>query len=93
MNVQLNMLAQQLKITFAGILKRNFEDSKLRFYKKREAGHVSTISFAYPCEWPNASYVEMNTALLALHHAGYIFYGANSVTINKTLLESVNVAA
>jgi hypothetical protein len=92
MNVHLSMLAQQLKTTFATILKQNFQESKLRFYKKREAGHVSTLSFAYPCSWPSASYNEMNKALLSLHHAGYIFYGANSVTINETLLEPVGAA-
>ena len=46
----------------------------------------------YPCEWPEASYPEMNAALLSLHHAGYIFYGANSITINEKLFESVSVA-
>jgi hypothetical protein len=92
MSVTLNVLAQQLKVTFASILKQNHEATKIRFEKKRLAGHILAISFTYPCDWPQASYPEMNAALLSLHHAGYIFYGANSVTINEKLFESVSVA-
>lgn len=92
MSVTLNVLAQQLKVTFATILKQNHDAPKIRFEKKRFAGHISTISFTYPCKWPEASYPEMNAALLSLHHAGYIFYGANSVTINEKLFESVSAA-
>ena len=92
MSVKLNTLAHQLKGNFAEILKHNFQESKLRFVKKREAGHVSTITFVYPGKWPDVSYSEMNAALLALHHAGYIFYGANSVTINAKLLEPMSAS-
>lgn len=90
MEIKLNMLARQLKTAFAAILRYNVQEPKLRFFKKRLAGHVSELSFVYPREWPHASYTEMNAALLALHHAGYIFYGANSVTINKTILDPMS---
>lgn len=39
------------------------------------------ISFIEPAPWLKTSYQDMNAALLSLHHAGYIVYGANIVKL------------
>lgn len=86
MTEMLTPLALELRSIFANFFKRDFE--RLMFEKRRDTrSHLIGIGFSHPWEWPEANYTEMNSALLSLHHNGYIIYGANSITLKPKLLE------
>lgn len=77
-----NDLALDLKQIFSEIFKHSEKPVSIRFEKVREHGRVIGMRFLYPAQWPEASYDEINAALLFLHHMGFIIYGANVVKLN-----------
>ena len=86
MTEELNELAIELRSIFANLHRNKCE--KVRFEKHRDRFHNLTgFSFAYPANWPEATYKEFNIALLSLHHGGYILYGGNTITLKGKLLE------
>lgn len=82
----LTALAIELSSIFANFYRRDYQ--RLTFAKLRGTrSHLIGIGFLEPWQWPEANYVEMNKALLSLHHNGYIVYGANSIVLKPKLLE------
>ena len=89
MNISSEELAEQLKQHFRAIYKSSQKPAIVRFKKKREGGRILNITFDHPAaEWPTVSYELMNSALLILHHAGLIGYGANTVRLNDGLMQT-----
>jgi hypothetical protein len=74
----------------ANVLKQNRLDPRLSYVKQFQNGRRIGIFFRYSGNWPKASYEEMNSALLALHHAGYIVYGASAITLKERLFEEAS---
>lgn len=81
-------LSQQLKALFAGIYRSSHKPAIVRFKRKRDGGRLIGIEFTHAAKWPAAPFAEMNAALLALHHAGFIKYSANTITLTDKLLQS-----
>jgi hypothetical protein len=89
MNISSEELAEKLKENFKTIYKISPKPAIVRFKKRREGGRILTITFEHPAaEWPSVSYELMNAALLRLHHAGLIGYGANTVQLKDGLLQT-----
>jgi hypothetical protein len=89
MNISSEELAEQLKQHFKAIYKTSQKPAIVRFKKRREGGRILNITFEHPAaEWPAVSYELMNSALLILHHAGLIGYGANTVVLNDGLVQT-----
>ena len=86
MTEALTPLALELRSIFANFYRREYQ--KLTFEKRRDTrSHLIGINFTQPGQWPEANYAEMNSALLSLHHNGYIVYGANTITLKQKLLD------
>jgi hypothetical protein len=65
----LNELAVELRSILANFYRRDIV--KLNFEKRRSTdSHLIGIGIEQPAPWPEASYVDMNTSLLSLHHNG-----------------------
>jgi hypothetical protein len=81
---------EDLAIILKGLFKEIYKGAQkpviLRFNRVREGGRILELEFVHPAKWPEAPYTEINAALLSLHHAGFIVYGANTITLNDTLL-------
>jgi len=89
MNISSEELAEQLKQHFKAIYKTSPKPAIVRFRKRREGGRILNITFEHPAaEWPVVPYELMNAALLILHHAGLINYGANTVQLNDSLIQT-----
>lgn len=89
MNMTSETLAEQLKENFKSIYKTSPKPAVVKFKKKREGGRILNITFEHPAaEWPVVSYELMNSALLILHHAGLINYGANTVRLSEGLMQT-----
>lgn len=86
MSEVLNELALELRSIFAKLYGRNVRTVTFNKYRNTRS-QLLGIRIAQPGQWPEASYVDMNTALLSLHHNGYIVYGANTITLKQKLLE------
>ncbi len=83
---ELDAFALQLKALFATLYKTSQKPAILRFRKVRVDGRVTEIVLDLPGDWPAPSFEQINSALLALHHAGLIMYGANSIRLNEALV-------
>ena len=83
----LSPLAQELRSIFARALEEMHPDRQLKFSRKRLKINRIGFCFSYSANWPQASYAEIDAALLMLHHAGYILYGANTITLKDSLLK------
>jgi hypothetical protein len=89
MNMTSEALAEQLKENFRTIYRTSQKPAIVCFKKKREGGRILNITFDHPAaEWPVVSYELMNAALLILHHAGLINYGANTVRLSDGLVQT-----
>jgi hypothetical protein len=92
MTEHLNELATHLLSIFAGFFRS--QQTQLRFEKTKDANSDLTgISFFEPAPSPKASYQDMNTALLSLHHAGYIVYGTNIIKLTECSIYNGDVLA
>ena len=87
MNRTITPLAQELRSIFACALEEIQPERQIKFSRRRLKINRTGFSFSYSANWPQATYQEIDAALLALHHAGYIIYGANTITLKDTLLE------
>jgi NAD(P)-dependent dehydrogenase (short-subunit alcohol dehydrogenase family) len=93
MNISSEELAEQLKQHFRAIYRTSQKPAIVRFRKRREGGRILNITFEHPeAEWPEVSYELMNSALLILHHAGLINYGANTVRLSDSLIQTGKLA-
>lgn len=93
MNISSEELAEQLKENFKTIYRSSPKPAVVTFKKKREGGRILNITFDHPAaQWPVVSYELMNSALLILHHAGVISYGANTVKLMDRLVYSPPVS-
>ena len=93
MNLSSEELAEELKQHFKAIYKTSQKPAIVRFKKRREGGRILNITFDHPAaEWPVVSYELMNSALLILHHAGLISYGANTVRLSDGLMQTGKLA-
>lgn len=86
----LNGLAIELRSIFANFYRRDIVS--LTFIKQRDTqSHLVGIRIEQPAQWSDASFADMNTALLSLPHNGYIVYGANRITLKQKLLHIEHV--
>lgn len=93
MNISSEELAEKLKANFKRIYRTSPQPAIVTFKKRREGGRILSITFEHPAgEWPVVSYELMNSALLILHHAGLIKYGANTVRLSDRLLQTGTLA-
>lgn len=89
MNMTSEELAEKLKDNFRNIYRTSQKPAIVTFKKRREGGRILNITFEHPAgDWPAVSYELMNAALLILHHAGLIGYGANTVRLNDGLMQT-----
>ena len=82
----LSPLAQELKSIFACALREIQPDRQIKFSRKRLKINRTGFAFSYSAKWPQATYDEIDAALLLLHHADFILYGSNTITLKDTLL-------
>jgi hypothetical protein len=86
MTEMLTPLTLELRSILANFYRRDFH--KLTFEKRRDTrSNLIGITFLQPAMWPDGNYAELNSALLSLHHNGYIVYGANTITLKPKLAE------
>jgi hypothetical protein len=84
MTETLSPVALELRSILAHFYRRDFE--RLTFEKRRDTrSNLVGITFLQPASWPEGTYAELNSALLSLHHNGYIVYGANTITLKQKL--------
>ena len=89
MNISSEELAEKLKENFKRIYRTSPKPAIVTFKKRREGGRILSITFEHPeGEWPVVSYELMNAALLILYHAGLIGYGANTVQLKDSLIQT-----
>src|SRR5688572_14113125 len=87
MSRALSPLAQDLRSIFARALEEMQPACQMKFSRRRLKIDRTGFLFLYLANWPQASCDEIDAALLSLHHAGYIVYGSNTVTLKDTLLD------
>ena len=93
MNMTSEELAEKLKENFRTIYRTSQKPAIVTFKKRREGGRIVNITFDHPAaKWPAVPYELMNAALLMLHHAGLINYGANTVRLSDSLIQTGKLA-
>lgn len=82
--IHLENLSLQLKTILLEILRKEGAQFSIPFIKVRKNGRsITSLSFSYWANWPEAKYEDLHQALLALHRTGLILYGPNFLRLMK----------